>query len=503
MKKRIRILAAAFSICLAALAARAEYIQIEGHEELGEAARMQQTLKINGTDTRSIIYDRNGARITDTSTNYVYIIKRSRLDMKARQLLEAADAVEGDKTNDTYAIYHTENKNRSIRELLEKNCNAYVIEAGSRYSLNQPAAHLLGYLSGDTGAAGLEKRYQSRLYSAGNSTFVYTDGEGNILKGESPYVSYAENAFLTTIDLQIQKTAEKILKNCEYNSAAVVLETKTGNILAMASTPTYSPQQIEKILGSNSGCLINKALQGYPPGSVFKIVTAAAALEAGADTEELKFDCSGEERFGDIKIKCTAAHGELNLTEAFAKSCNCAFIQLAQNTGYEAIKNMAQKMGMGTKALGFKEESAGQITTEQEAAGAGIANMAIGQGTLLATPLQAARITNIIANGGIDTGIHIISEKQKSRRVVSEKTAGEITEMMKAVTEYGTGAGSSTPMCAGKTGSAEAGDMIHGWFTGFFPYDEPEYTITVFCEDGKSGGNSALKVFDQIAETLR
>ena len=289
MKKRIKILAVAFSVCLAALAVRAEYIQVEGHKDLGDAARMQQTLKINGTDTRSIIYDRNGARITDASTNYVYIIKRSRLDMKARQLLEAADAVEGDKTNDTYAIYHTENKNQNIRESLEKNYNAYVIEAGSRYSANQPAAHLLGYLSGNKGAAGLEARYQSRLYSEDNSTFVYTDGEGNILKGESPYVSYAEDAFLTTIDIQIQKTTEKILKNCEYNSAAVVLETKTGNILAMASTPTYSPQQIEKFLESNSGCLINKALQGYPPGSVFKIVTAAAALEAGADTDEMKF----------------------------------------------------------------------------------------------------------------------------------------------------------------------------------------------------------------------
>ena len=503
MKKRIKILAVAFSVCLAALAVRAEYIQVEGHKDLGDAARMQQTLKINGTDTRSIIYDRNGARITDASTNYVYIIKRSRLDMKARQLLEAADAVEGDKTNDTYAIYHTENKNQNIRESLEKNYNAYVIEAGSRYSANQPAAHLLGYLSGNKGAAGLEDRYQSRLYSEDNSTFVYTDGEGNILKGESPYVSYAEDAFLTTIDIQIQKTTEKILKNCEYNSAAVVLETETGNILAMASTPDYSPQQIENFLESNSGCLINKALQGYPPGSVFKIVTAAAALEAGADTDEMKFYCGGEESFGDVKIKCTAAHGRLNLTEAFAKSCNCAFIQLGQVAGYEAVRDMAQKMGTGTKVLGFKEEAAGRITAEQEAAGAGIANMSIGQGTLLVSPVQAARITNIIANGGIDTGIHIISEKQEKSRIISEKTADEITEMMKAVTEYGTGAGSSTLLCAGKTGSAEAGSMIHGWFTGFFPYDEPEYTITVFCEDGKSGGNSSLKVFDQIAETLR
>lgn len=503
MKKRIRILAVAFSVCLAALAARAGYIQIEGHKELGDAARMQQTLKINGTDTRSIIYDRNGARITDASANYVYIIRRSRLDMKARQLLEAADAVEGDKTNDTYAIYHTENKNQNIRESLEKSYNAYVIEAGSRYSANQPAAHLLGYLSGDTGAAGLEARYQSRLYSEDNSIFVYTDGEGNILKGESPYVSYAENAFLTTIDLQMQKSVEKILETCEYDSAAVVLETKTGNILAMASTPDYSPQQIEKILGSDSGCLINKALQGYPPGSVFKIVTAAAALETGADTDEMKFYCSGEENFGDIKIRCTAAHGEINLTEAFAKSCNCAFIQLGQATGYEDIKNTAQKMGLGAKGLGFKEESRGQITAEQEAAGAGIANMAIGQGTLLVSPVQAARITNIIANGGLDTGVHIISENQEKRHIISEKTAGMITEMMKSVTKYGTGAGSVTNKCAGKTGSAEAGSMIHGWFTGFFPYDEPEYTITVFCEDGKSGGNSALKVFDQIAGTLR
>ena len=503
MKKRIKILAAAFSVCLAALAVRAEYIQIEGHEELGEAARMQQSLKINGTDTRSIIYDRNGARITDSSTNYVYIIKRNMLDMNARRLLRAADAVEGDKTNDTYAIYHTENKNQNIREELEKTCNAYVIETGSRYSANQPAAHILGYLNGNKGAAGIELKYQSRLYSAGNSTFVYTDGEGNILKGAGPYVSYAENVFLTTIDLQIQKSTEKILKECEYDSAAVVLETKTGNVLAIASTPAYSPQQMAELLGSSSGCLVNKALQSYPPGSIFKIVTAAAALEAGNVTDETEFYCTGEESFGDIKIKCMAAHGKLNLQEAFAKSCNCAFIQLGQRAGYEAVKNMAQKMGIGTKALDFSEESCGQITAQQEAAGAGIANMAIGQGALLASPVQVARITNIIANGGIDKGIHIISEKQKNRRAVSKKTADKITAMMRAVTVYGTGAGSAVPMCAGKTGSAEAGNMIHGWFTGFFPYDEPEYTITVFCEDGKSGGNSALKLFDQIAETLR
>ncbi len=464
---------------------------------------MQQSLKINGTDTRSIIYDRNGARITDASTDYVYIIKRNMLDMNARQLLEAADAVEGDKTNDTYAIYHTENKNQNIREELENTYNAYVIETGSRYSLNQPAAHILGYLSGNTGAAGIELKYQSRLYSAGNSTFVYTDGEGNILKGTGPYVSYAENAFLTTIDLQIQKSTEKILKECEYDSAAVVLETGTGNILAMASTPSYSPRQMAELLGSSSGCLVNKALQSYPPGSVFKIVTAAAALEAGTVTDKTEFYCSGEELFGDIRIKCMAAHGKLSLQEAFAKSCNCAFIQLGQGTGYEAVKIMAQKMGMGAKALDFSEESCGHITIEQEAAGAGIANMAIGQGTLLASPVQVARITNIIANGGTDTGIHIISAKQENRRAVSEKTAETITEMMRAVMVYGTGAGSTASMCAGKTGSAEAGSMIHGWFTGFFPYNAPEYTITVFCEDGKSGGNSALKVFDQIADTLR
>ncbi len=503
MKKRIIILAAAFSVCLAALAVKAEYIQIEGHDELGEAARMQQSLKINGTDTRSIVYDRNGARITDASIDYVYIIKRNMLDMNARQLLDAADAVEGDKTNDTYAIYHTENKNQSIREELEKTYNAYVIETGSRYSADQPAAHILGYLNGNTGAAGIELKYQSRLYSAGNSTFVYTDGEGSILKGAGPYVSYAENAFLTTIDLQIQKSTEKILKECKYNSAAIVLETETGNMLAMASTPSYSPQQMAELLGSSSGCLVNKALQSYPPGSVFKIVTAAAALEAGNVTDKTEFYCGGEESFGDIRIKCMTAHGKLNLQEAFAKSCNCAFIQLGQSTGYEALKNMAQKMGMGAKALDFSEESRGYITAEQEAAGAGIANMAIGQGTLLASPVQVAGITNIIANGGTDTGIHIISAKQENRRVVSQKTAETITKMMRAVAVYGTGTGSTAFMCAGKTGSAEAGNMIHGWFTGFFPYNEPEYTITVFCEDGKSGGTSALKVFNQIAETLR
>lgn len=488
---------------MAALAVKTEYIQIAGHSELAEAALKQQSLKINGTDCRSIIYDRNGARITDTSKDYVYIIRRSMLDMKARELLADIDASEGDRSNDTYAIYHTENKNKNIRETLEKTYKAYVIEAGSRYSLNQPAAHILGYLNGGAGAAGIEAKYQSRLYSSDNSLFVYTDGEGNILNGESPYLSYAESAFLTSLDLQLQKSVENILENCQYNSAAVVLETKTGDILAAASTPTYSTRQIDRYLGSESGCLVNKVLQGYPPGSVFKIVTAAAAMEAGVDIDEMKFYCSGEEHFEGITIKCTDSHGELSLKQAFAKSCNCAFIQLGQAAGYKAVSEMAKKMGMGIRSIGFNEESAGQITSAQEAAGAGIANMSIGQGSLLLTPLQAARITNIIANGGIDRGVHIISGKTANRRAVSKQTADKIREMMRAVMVYGTGSQSSSYKCAGKTGSAEAGDMIHGWFTGFFPYDSPEYTITVFCEDGKSGGNSALKVFDQIAEVLR
>lgn len=503
MKKRIRILGAVFAVCFSALAIKAEYIQIEGHEELSAAAQKQQTLKINGIDSRSIIYDRNGARITNTSKGYVYIIKRNMLNINAKNLLNAADASEGDKTSDMYAIYYTENMNEDIRKELEENYDAYVIETGSRYSENQPAAHIIGYLNGQTGVSGLEAKYQNQLYSLSNSTFVYTDAEGTILRGEEPQVSYAEDAFLTTIDIQLQKSTEKILENCGYDSAAVVTESKTGNILAIASTPAYSPRHIEKYMNSKSGCLLNKALQSYPPGSVFKIIVAAAALENGIDTADMKFVCTGEETFGDIRIKCTAVHGEVDIYDAFAESCNCAFIQLGEKTGYEAIYEMADKMGIGTKTLGLTEETAGNITEEQEAAGAGLANMSIGQGQLLATPVQIARITNIIASDGIDRGLHIVDEDMTCKQIISSDTAEEIKKMMRDVVLHGTAAGSSTSECAGKTGSAESGSCIHGWFTGFFPCNNPQYTITVFCENGKSGRESALKVFDQIAHTLR
>ncbi|MDF3003443.1 MAG: peptidoglycan glycosyltransferase, partial [Bacillota bacterium] len=267
----------------------------------------------------------------------------------------------------------------------------------------------------------------------------------------------------------------------------------------------------------------NKVTQSlYPPGSIFKIIVAAAALESGVVTEDSQFFCKGYEEINGIRINCSKeeGHGEINLRDAFAKSCNSAFIQIGQMTGAESIIEMAKAFGIGEKAFqDYVEEKTGTLPGEYDIQGAGIGNLSIGQGKLLITPAQATRVTSIIAAGGIDHGLSLIrgttengkttyEKKRPSKRVLSKQTADFIAEMMVDTVNYGTannltGAGIAI---AGKTGSAEAAShgrmVVHGWFTGFFPVDDPEYVITVFVESGGSGRASAVPLFRQMAEYL-
>ncbi len=537
--KRIKIISIFFLAIFFALTLRLAYIQILGHEELSAATRTQSLIALEGSNTRGIIYDRNGVPLVAEDKHYIYIIKDSDFTKDAKTLLERADAEIVSSDNEGYQVYSSKRYDKSIGNRLAEENNAYILQASARYGMHQSAAHYIGYINkGDlSGATGLELMYDEKLSGLNRRVYAAADVKGNLLTGRGLIIasdggrdSYVADGIRTTLDKDLQTEIEKIIGEMENDCAVVVLDSQTGGITAMACSPDFDPNDVYEIISENdidNDVLVNKATQGeYSPGSVFKIVTAAAALENGVDTDRTYY-CSGHAELDGLAIKCDtggeSGHGYIGFEEAMSKSCNSYFIQLGEDIGADKIIDMAEKMGMGKEVMdGYPHESPGHLMTEAERSGNAIGNLSIGQGETLVTPIQIAAATNIIANGGIDKGIHLLmsgdqkdisdSEKVTNDQVVTEETAESINDMMQSVCVSGTG--SSLELVADdgkakasiKTGTAEytAGDGMHshGWITGFTPCEEPEYVITVFVEDGGSGSASAGPVLKRIIEYL-
>lgn len=523
MEKRWRVLWAVFLVMMGLLACRAAYIQLAGHEDLTAAAKTQQQITLEGADTRGIIYDRNGTPIVGAHKEYIYIIEKENYDGETQNALNSVYAEEVPNEGSDYKVFTSALYSKTVGERLIRNSEAYILEADRRYSDDQSAVHIIGYVNpkDKSGASGLELMYDDQLSLLNRKVSAVADVQGKLLQGYGLTVTtsadddlFVKDGITTTLELGLQKKAEQVLSECANDGAVVVTDCSTGQIMAAASTPVFDPSDIETYIDSDGGELINKITQGeYPPGSIFKIVVAAAALEAGYDPD-MTFFCSGSETVNGHTVKCNtggeSGHGQITLEQAFAYSCNCAFVQLGQKTGAAAVIEMAEKLGLGETVLdGYPGEKTGNLMTLEQSGGAAIANLSIGQGETLVTPLQIAHLTATIANGGVDTETSLIMNNELSEgvRCMSEETAEELQKFMEATVEYGTGSGMEISVSAGaKTGSAEStqsgSDVIHGWMTGYIPADDPEYVITVFMEDGKSGRTSAGPVFAEIAEYI-
>lgn len=522
MAKRIRIIFIIFCVFMFMLSARVWYIQVYCHDELKTAADEQHTVRIQSEKARGIIYDRNMEKITNTDFRYCYLIPGDQCNGELNCLMKSVDGRSIGYKGQDYIVYETEKFNKNITRTLIDDFDAYVFCMGKRYSDNQPASHFVGHLTEENnkGATGIEKMCQNKLSATPIMLSFTADVYGNPLYG-SGISEYREEgkinpaSIVTTLDLKLQKKVESILEKEKIDGSVVILDVKTGEVVTMASSPDFNPNELDLYIESRNEELINKAIQGtYPPGSVFKIVVAAAALESGLIDTDTEFECNGKVSTEGGEMCCSdhkEGHGKMNMDEAFAKSCNCYFAQVAEVIGGERIISMAKRMGINRKCLKeFPNEAKGNLPPEEEYNNGGLANLSVGQGSLLLTPLEVARMTNIIANEGVDKEITVLmSDKEKSLRtkpVLSKKNAKKIKVMMEKTMTEGTGISSCAHIgIAGKTGSAEAstdGEIVHGWFTGFFPAENPRYTVTVLVENGKTGSASALPVFDEIVNYL-
>lgn len=392
------------------------------------------------------------------------------------------------------------------------------------------ACHLIGYTDPEgNGICGLEKTFDvymsTPIYEKVN---VIKTADGNIIDSAGfKHLTSAEegDSVVLTIDSHIQKICSETLKQSNVTGAAVVMDVSSFDVLAMASSPVYNQKDISAYMDSGEGEFVNRCVSSYNAGSIFKIVTLCAAIE---ERSLLPFYvCTGKWEFGSNEFGCHKAdgHGLINPLYALARSCNCAFYTMGSSMGAKKIVAKAAGFGFGDNVVccsGF-DESGGNLPRKARYASIDCVNYAIGQGEILLTPLQVANMVSVIANRGYAKKVNVaqrvvdykgstkrVLREVGKRKVVSEKAAEFTGEAMRlAVTEGTASALRDNPAkIAGKTGTAETGwtkdgeNMVHGWFCGFFPYDNPKYAMAVLVENGGSGSLSAVPVFGQIAEEI-
>ena len=399
-------------------------------------------------------------------------------------------------------------------------------------------------LSEPIGGSGLERALDRFLHGAGPTWAVrHRDAARRDLAGLGVrVVGPAGGAFpiqvRTTIDRSVQREAELALERAGVRAGAiVVLDAENADILAMVSRPAFDPAHIGRP-GTDER---NHALTGYPPGSVFKAVTLAAALESGAVRPGERFRCDGT--YGRYGLRCwrREGHGVLTLEEAFAQSCNVVFAALAERLDARALADAADRLGMARR-IGWHvqrfvdgqplrllpEEEAGSVFHDPaDGRDGGVRTGAgIGQRDVRVTPLQAANLVVTLLHGGQVTAPRLVTEIRYAdgrllarlpeqsaaspRGAIHRETAGFLLRAMDRVVQDGTAAQALASLkgrVAGKSGTAETGrpgsPRNHHWFVGYGPLDRPRYAVAVLIEDQPAGlRNRAAGVFGDLMAAL-
>ena len=309
-------------------------------------------------------------------------------------------------------------------------------------------------------------------------------------------------ALTLTIDASVCRAAWNAI-GYDRRGAAMLMNYKTGEVLCMVSLPSADPISGEAKVADTA--FINRCLSAsFPPGSIFKLVTAAAAIEDVPDIYSRSFLCEGDYTIGTVEIHCTGVHGEQTIEQALANSCNCAFAQIAVAAGYNSVYSHV-------KAYGFLErqelDGIGAIAGSYRTSYAGDPELAwsgIGQSTDLVTPYAMLRYVAAIANGGMlaTPRLILMDEPAEQTRLVEASTAAKLKEMMNynVVTHYMPDLyfPGLSHLCA-KTGTAELGDgTSHAWFVGFLDDPGHPYAFVVLVERAGSGLVAAAPVANRI-----
>ena len=422
------------------------------------------------------------------------------------------------------------------------------------------AAHVLGHVGeinreqldawgrdrfrmGDiVGQLGLERVHNDALAGRAGAESLVVNSVGRTVRVINTDAPVPGMTLTLTLDLELQRRAETLLEG--KTGAIVVLDVKSGGVLALVSAPTFDPNLFARRFSAGewnalttdpARPLQNRALQSaYPPGSTFKLVMAAAGLEAGLITPETTVFCDGGGTYFGSYFRCNAAHGNVNLQQAIGRSCNVYFYDLGRRLGKDKIVEIAQHFGLGSQTgIDLLDEARGILPTTEWLAtrqdpswypGETI-GLAIGQGPITITPLQLAHSAATLASGVRIRPHLVLREEDPAARgapvsypveredlQLNPMFRGEILRGMWAVVnDSGSGwrAQHATIPIGGKTGTAQvismsAADLFdgelpealrdHAWFVGLAPIDDPEVVIAVLVEHGGGGGRAAAPI---------
>lgn len=420
------------------------------------------------------------------------------------------------------------------------------------YPYGHTAAHVIGYIGAINGAeyekadhdrfgmnsmigrAGIEKYFDEFLRGWRGGEQIEVDARGKLVGVMSSRLPEPGADITLTLDLEFQKRIMELIK--DQHASVAVLDLENEGLLALASAPAYDPNifvspassgQRMAVLKDVSSPMLDRSIgAAYPPGSVFKLVTALAALELGKITPQTRFYCNGRFKIGKSgKVaRCwfEEGHRSINLYEAIERSCNVYFWNTATRLSPDDIARYAHMLGLGEPlkleiadmAPGLIPDTAWKRSRLKDQWYQGeTLNMAIGQGYVQVTPFEILRLTSIIAKDGRVVEPHLVVQDPRTRppvaRVAIQEQNLEVVKraMLQGVeSEYGTGqlARVNFDKLAGKTGTAQAPPLkAHSWMTGFFPYKDPKIAFVVFVERGGSGGITAARIVKKMVETWK
>ncbi len=527
MNKRVIVLFCGLVFSLAGLIFRFVSINMQDYKQ---SAARSNTRSISIDTSRGTIYDCNGTPLTNSSPKYFLAVKPTSL---------ALSGLKGNISDDDFEQLTknlSDGKPTLIRldNEIEAPKDTKVIKVMSRYSDNQIASHIIGYLDNSgKGVSGLEKSFDEYL-SENSGKLVAgfnVDALGRLLQGSEIEVRdsdyYNCNGLMLTLDSQIQRITEQALNNNGIEcGCAVVVKVGTGEIKAMASRPTFNPNDLGASLQSKNSPFINRCILNYSVGSSFKAIVACAAIENNSISPDTRYTCTGStERSGKI-FSCfdKSGHGNIDMKEALSVSCNTYFIEMANRMKMDTLINMSKKMGLSssvTLADGIETNEGNLPLLSSLNSEAAIANFAFGQGELLATPLQMASAFATIAADGYYTQPYLVKalidnngnttkeyKATQEKRAMSKSTAQKVKSMLKYVVDQNERAKPVNTTACGKTATAQTGsykdgvEICHSWFVGFFPAENPQYAVAIMKEYGTSGSGDCAPVFKEIAENV-
>ena len=506
----------------------------------------------------------------------------------ARKIITLRYEIEIDGYSNTKSVELASNiSNASLAKINEMSSEFPGINTTSEPTIYYPygelASHILGYvgpigedeLKGNEeeydqndiiGKTGIEQVFEKYLRGTDGIKQIDMSVDGIVTDEYIAEEAIAGNDIMLTIDAELQKITEdalahniEMMQNGELSGAttasegaAVVLNVKTGEVLAMASYPNYNPslfvdgistENWNNYLNDSRHPLINKAVSSIsPPGSTFKMVTAIAGLESGAIDLNTRINDTGRYTYyRDYQPVCwkRGGHGLLNVTQAIEASCNYFFYETGRRTGIDRLAQVATALGLGQKTgIELPGEEAGVLASRETMnpwVDGYTIQAAIGQLNNSFTPLQMAKYTAMIANGGKNIDITLIKSITKADGTevskdeinsyvnerlgvsgnsgsdisISEENYQAIKEGMKGVTSDGSGTAYSyfrdfNIEVGGKTGSAttDTNGNANAWFVGFAPYDDPEIAVAVFVKDGQHGSYTAPTAREIFAQYL-